>query len=309
MAIIERDLGRFYGERIVPRFDKMVEVTIAPEVREECKELIAKGWRFVFYGDHQSQGDGWGYVKIVREFKGLAAEVGRDFPGVILPFARSMFTGDQGKILQALTNVSVPYLEKEGVRVWQYTRRKDEDKYGLKRGPGEVRAMAELIREGYDIVYLAEASMDAGRHKNGLFGFIFGGPVKGMIPVDDVNGFIDFYKFTERFGKAKGVAYLPVITEGTYRFLGADIPVPTTEFLQALFIDPSNPARVTVERPITPERLKQEFRENWRDDGAALSRFLMRRVAMGLPPHARGIFRAELDSEHLAQAIELSTAS
>ena len=309
MAILEKDLGKFYGERVVPRLDTMVQVTIAPEVREECKELMAKGWRFVFYGNHQSQGEGWGFVKIVREFKGLAAEVGVDFPGVILPFARSMFTGHQGKVLQALTKISVPYLEREGIRVWQYTRRKDEGKYGLKRSSSEVRTMIKLIEEGYDMAYLAEASMQAGRHKNKLFGFVFGGPINGMIPVEDEDGFIRFYNLTEKHSQASGVAYVPVVTDGTYRYLGADIPIPTMEFLQALFVDPSNPAQVSVERPITPARLSDEFRKNWRDDGAALSHFLMKNVAEKLPPYARGIYRAELDSKFLTQAIELSTAS
>lgn len=309
MAVVEKDLGRFYGERIVPRFDSMVQVTMTPEVREECKELIAKDWRFVFFGDHQSQGDGWGVVKVVREFKGLAAEVGKDFPGAILPFARSMFTGHQGKILQVLTNISVPYLEEEGVRVWAYTRHKDEIKYGLKRSPSEIRTMIRLIQEGNDMVYLAEASMEPGRHKNGLLGFIFGGPIKGMIPVDDPDGFVSFHQLTEKHGKAKGVAFVPLVTNDTYRYLGADIPIPTMEFLQALFVDPSNPAQVTVERPITPARLEREFRENWKEDGVALSHFLMKQVAIKLPPHARGIYRAELELESLAPAIELSQAS
>lgn len=306
MAIIEADLGRFYGERIVPRLDSMIQVTIAPEVREEYKELMAKGWRFVFFGNHQSQGEGWGFVKIVREFKGMAAEVGVDFPGVILPFARSMFTGDQGKVLQALTKISVPFLEREGVRVWQYTRRKDEFKYGLKRTPSEVRTMIKLIEAGNDIVYLAEASMEAGRHKNKFFGFIFGGPINGMIPVDDKDGFISFHNLTEKHSQAAGVAFAPVVTDGTYRYLGADIPIPTMEFLQALFVDPSNPAQVSVEKPITPDRLMREFREDWKGDGAALSHFLMKQqVARKLPPYARGIYRAELELESLGQAIEL----
>lgn len=292
---IERDLGAFYGKHIVPRLDTMVQVTIEPEVKEECRELMSKGCRFVLYGDHQSQGDGWGYVKVVQELKGLAAEVGTDFPGVILPFARSMFTGDQGKILQTITNLSVPFLEERGVRAWPYTRKKDETKYGLERSPNEVLTMGRLMRKGYDIVYLAEANMAAGRHKNKLLGFIFGGEINGMGPVEDENGFIAFYDFTKSFGHAKDVAYLPVVTDGSYRFLGADIPIPTMEFLQALFIDPANPVQVTVERPITPVRLKQEFRENWRDNGAKLSHFLMKQVARRLPPHARGIYRAELD--------------
>lgn len=300
MAIIEADLGKFYGERIVPRLNSMVQVTIAPEVREEYKELMVKGWRFVFFGNHQSQGEGWGVVKIVREFRGMAAEVGVDFRGIILPFARSMFTGHQGKLLQALTNVSVPFLEDEGVRVWQYTRRKDEDKYGLKRSPREVRTMIELIKQGNDMMYLAEASMEAGRHKNKLLGFIFGGPINGMIPVDDTDGFIGFHSVTEKHGQAAGVAFAPVVTDGTYRYLGADVPIPTMEFLQALFIDPSNPAHVSVEKPITPDRLMREFREDWKGDGAALSHFLMKQVARKLPPHARGIYRAELELESLA---------
>lgn len=289
--LAELDLGSFFEKYIAPRFDKTCHLTIEPEVKEEYSELMAKGGRPIIYGNHQSHADGWSLGLTVQRLRDLAQEVGVDFPGVVLPLARSMFTGHQGKAVQVLNDLSRPILEKRGLRTLPYTRNKDVEKYGLKKKHSEVLAIARVIRDGYGVGYLPEASVKGGRHRNFL-GFVFGGEIYGVIDIDDKDGFLGFYDLIKRFGQVEGETFfLPVAMEGSYRFFGADVTVPTWELIRALFIDPPNPIQATVERPITRMRLIQELGEDCFLNGSLLSDFLMKQVIRKLPPQSRGIYR------------------
>ncbi len=289
--MIESDLSSGFKKHIASRFDTMVQLNIEPNVADELRDLMAAGGRPIIYGNHQGHGDGWPLVKSVEYIRVLTQETGRDFPGVVLPLAKSMFTGDQGLPLKLLTEALVPVLEERGIKVVPYTRKKDEDKYGLERNHIEVLKMARLVQQEYGFAYLPEASVQGGRHKNPL-GFIFGGEIHGIIDVDDKDGFMGFYDLVEKFGRVQGeVFFLPIAMEGSYRFFGADITIPTMELIQGLFVDSNNPMQVTIERPIRTVRLISELQEDWKSDGVALSTFLMSQVAKKLSPQSRGVFR------------------
>lgn len=294
---VELDAKSLFEKYIAPRFDEMVQLNIDPAVTEECVELMAEGGRMIMYGDHQGHADGWLLGKAVQYLIEKAKEAGVDFHGVALPLARSMFTGDQGWILKKMTELVAPILEKRGLRLIPYTRNKDVAKYGLVKNGAEVREMARAARKGYHFCYLPEASIQGGRHRN-FWGFFLGGEINGVIDVDDKDGFIGFYDLISKFGYVKGETFFqPVVMEGSYRYMGADLPIPTLELLRGLFVNASNPARITIGRPITAARLRSEFREDWQNDGAGLSKFLMEQVARRLPYASRGIHRNVSESE------------
>lgn len=297
---IEVDLGKIFENFAVPRIDSMIDLRIAPEVAEEYFELMANGGRPIIYGNHQSHADGWALALVVRYLRALQPQNEKVFPGIVLPLARSIFTGHQGRIIRAITNLSVPILEQNGVKPIPYTRNKDITKYGLNKNSMELRPMIRLVREGYGIGNLPEASVQGGRHKN-FFGFLFGGEINGIIDLDDKSIFLDFYKLIDKYGQVNGtIFYMPVAMEGGYRFIGADIPLPTLEFLEGLVLKPKNPFQVTIERPVTPERLINELREDWQKDPIELSDFLMKQVAIGLPRRSRGIYQNLPDLEIIA---------
>ncbi|MCL5784588.1 MAG: hypothetical protein M1142_04530 [Patescibacteria group bacterium] len=304
---IELDSRSLFERYVAPRFDEMVHLNVDPAVGEEYVELMAKGGRPVLYGNHQGHGDGWLLGKVVEYLREKAKEAGVEFPGVVLPLARSMFTGDQGWVLKKITELSAPILQRRGLHMIPYTRNKDEINYGLKKNQAEVREMAKAAREGYGFCYLPEASIQGGRHKH-FWGFFLGGEVNGVIAADDKDGFAGFYDLINRFGHVKGETFfMGVAMEGSYRFMGADIPIPTMELFQSLFADSSRPAQVTIESPITVARLKSELQEDWRADGHLLNKFLMRSVVKDLPLASRGIYRNMPDLEFAAKPAVLSS--
>lgn len=284
---LEIDLRPHFKRYIDPRFESMVQLNIEPEVRDEIYDLMAKGGRPILYANHQGHGDGWPLGMAVRYLKSFAKEAGADFPGAILPLARSMFTGHQGLPLKILTELSVPILEEKGFRIIPYTRNKDFTNFGLKKSLSEVKNMVRAVREGYGFCYLPEASIQGGRHKN-LLGFVLGGERYGVIKPDDIDGFSGFYNLLEREGNVKGeIFFLPIALEGSYRFFGADLPIPTMELLQGLFKDSDNPIQATIERPVTRAKLPKD----WQTNGAGLNNFLMTQVVRKLSPESRGIYK------------------
>ena len=289
---VELDAGAYFKEFIAPRFDDCVHINRNPRFEAEYLNLKAKGGRAIIYSPHQSHSDGWAMAVTVEYLMELAREARVDFPGVVLPIARSMLTGHQGLAVKYLTELSIPILKEKGVLNLPYTRKKDEFKYGLKKNVAEVLGIGRAVRNGYDLSYFPEASVQGGRHKNFL-GFVFGGEIYGMGKVDDPDGFLDFYGLMDKFGRVRGeIFFVPVIIEGGNRFFGADLTIPTMELVTSLFQKAQSPIEVNIERPLTTLRIADEMSCAFGSDKERLNDFLMRKLTTKLSPPAQGIYRS-----------------
>lgn len=292
---LEFDLRPYLRDFFAPHFDRLVQIQEEPEALDEFKELMEVGGRPIIYANHHGWGDGWAMAKATQHLRELTANEGIDFPGVIMPIARTISTGHYGAPLRYLYNLFDSILEKRGLLTTPYTRDKDT-KFGLKKSGGETLRIARAVSKDYGIAFFPEASVQGGRHKRGILGFVFGGEINGMINVSDQNYFSSFYKLMNRFGNVKGeIFFMPVALNGSYRFFGADIPIPTLELMLSLVKDSTNPVDVTIGRPITNLRLIEELGEDWQSDGEVLSDFLMKQVAVKLPTNAKGVYKEALE--------------
>lgn len=294
--VVEFDLRPHIREYFAPRFDRLVQIQEEPRALDEFKELMAREGRPIVYANHHGWGDGWAMARVTQRLRELTANEGIDFPGVVMPIARTISTGHYGAPLRYIYNLFDSVLEKRGLLTTPYTREKDTQNFGLKRPAGETLRVARALGKDYGIAFFPEASVQGGRHKRGILGFVFGGEINGMINISDPNYFSSFYELMNRFGNVKGeIFFMPVALNGSYRFFGADIPIPTWELMLSLAKDSTNPVNVTIGRPITVLRLIEELGEDWQSDGKLLSDFLMKQVAGKLPTQARGVYREALE--------------
>ena len=102
---IEFDPKPYFKQHIAPRFDSMVHLEVKPEVEDEIKDLIANGGRPILYANHQGHGDSWPLAIATEYIRSLSLNAGVDFPGFVLPFARSILTGHQGMPIKVLTEL------------------------------------------------------------------------------------------------------------------------------------------------------------------------------------------------------------
>lgn len=273
-----------------PRLDMLVDVQAESGAEDEVLKLMAAGGRPIMYANHHGWGDGWAIIRVVQHLRNLTAREGIDFPGVVMPIARTISTGHYGAPLKHLYNLFDNYFAKKGVITAPYTRDKDI-KLGLKRPIGETIRITRAMNRGYGVEFFPEASVQGGRHKNGILGFVFGGEINGMIDLTDHNYFSSFYEQMDRFGNVSGeIFFLPVALNGSYRFFGADIPIPTFELALGLFKDSSNPIQATMLSPITSSKATEEIGKDWRIDGVTSSHYFMNQFTRVLPHEAWGVY-------------------
>lgn len=291
--VIEFDLRPHFREHIAPRLDKLVNIEEEDGFKEEYQELMARGGRPIGYATHQGWGDGWPMLNVTKRFQELANELGTDFPGLVLPIARTISTGHYGLPLKSLYEFVKPFFDENGLLTVPYTREKDKIKFGLKRPIGETLRIARAFSRGYGVGYFPEASVQGGRHTNGSLGFFTGGNVNGMIEVDDTDSFSLFYDLMTEMGKVKGeIFFQPVAINGSYRFFGADIPIPTWELVMGgLFETAFSPVEVKILRPVRVSRLVKELGKDWKENKVGHTNLLMGELAKNLPEEKRGVFK------------------
>lgn len=255
------------------------------------------------FSDHQGHGDGIALAKVTRHHRELAARVGHPFQGYAITMAKSWDTGHQGADLKNSYDLLKEAALKWGLVTLPSTRTVDELRYGLSRDQviAELRPFVEKLHEGFGIALLPEGSVEAGRPR---LGAASREDIKGMQKVTN-NNLIDFYQLAKKVGKRTGKKpfFAPWAVHGSYRFVES---IPGKEpkltklgkrvLMMAAIGLPLGPFRIqaTLLMPFTEEEIIADLGPKWMEDGDAFNTYAMRKVALGLPPKARGFYGEQL---------------
>ncbi len=282
-----------------------VDLHSSEAVDNRFTSLIADNGIPEEYSDHQGHGDGIALAKVTRRQRKLAARAGYPFKGHAITMAKSWDTGHQGADLKNSYDLLKEAALKWGLVTLPSTRTVDELRYGLPRDQmvKELRPFIEKLHEGFGIALLPEGSVEAGRLR---LGATSGEDIKGMQKVTN-NNLIDFYQLAKRVGKRTGKKpfFAPSAFHGSYRFIES---IPGKEpkltklgkrmlFMAAIGL-PLGRFRIqaTMLMPFTEEEIIADLGSKWVEDGEAFNTYAMKKIAIALPPQARGYYGEQLKS-------------
>lgn len=271
--------GKFLTEGVL----RLTYINIADErLERQVSDLMREGQRPILYSNHQSHADGVILARIATYIGSLPAEALDREPtvkGFVLPVASSLVLGYQGKVAQTLYRLIAYDLEKRrNIVCLPYTRKVDEVKFGLKSNIGEVANIRKMIRSGYSLVVLPEATVAGGRK-------LPSGKIKGMQEVDDV---AKFY----RLAKAEHeLFFLPIGIDGSHKIFSPDIYLPSRQaILTMMRLSSEIVTTANIGLPITVEQLERRLGVEWLNRRCELGNLLMQEVARLVPPHAGGFY-------------------
>lgn len=190
---------------IVPRFAQGFDAFF-----ELYKNSLSQGYYPILYSNHQSHADVLVHTSLADSFTYLTniANPDQKFPGFYLPYATSVGTGDQGTFLSEFLKQFEPSINDRSLYLLPYTRQKDSIQYGTQTNNVTfLRSLVQVIRQGYGLSLLPEASVQGGR-KNPQTGTIY-----GMQPFTGVD-FEQIIKILDREGKKP--VFIAIGIHGTY---------------------------------------------------------------------------------------------
>lgn len=251
------------------------------------------------YSDHQGHGDGIALAKVTRHHRMLAARAGYPFQGYAITMAKSWETGHQGADLKNSYELLKEAALKWGLVTLPSTRTVDELRYGLSRDQvvAELRPFVDKLHEGFGPALLPEGNVEAGRPR---LGATSREDIKGMQKVTN-NNLIDFYQLAKRAGKRTGKKpfFAPWAVHGSYRFIES---IPGKEpkltklgkrmLIMAAIGLPLGSLRIqaTLLMPFTEDEIIADLGSKWMKDRDTFNTYAMRKVAVALPPKARGYY-------------------
>lgn len=235
------------------------------------REAISNGYTTHVLPDHQTIFDGIPTAQVTEQ---LIEKSDGKLIGLAMPIAASLPSGHQGLLLKKAYEVQNYQAEKRGLHIVPTVRQKDIDLYGMESNHFTfIKTMMAYLEQGMGVAQFAEATVEAGRRKNG------GEEINGM-------GYFDptaievMDRLIERQGKKS--LYIPVGITGSPQVFDPTTNWPTEIAMRAAngLVDPRL-VKVRVGLPIKSDEIADQNR----------SLVLGSRVAQLLPENERGVFR------------------
>ncbi len=301
------------------RLDSVVDLKVVPGFNQEFQDEVKDADPYVIY-THEAQSDGAAAAVVTEYLVQLAKEANRVpcLRGFVMGAAGSMANGRQGWKLRLMYHVFNLLVSAKGLKVYPYTREKDEKEHGMKRNRAtliaEHRPMLNKMKEGYPPSILASGSVEAGRHDIGR-------------DPEDIHGLqrlrgnevLILAKELMSNNHGRDIFLVVVGLHGGFRLQSPnrDKSYPTKEGLATFFgiperFIPHTRMEANIGIIIPGRQMNERFGRDWvkaykdKDEELREQRvqvindFIMKRGALLVPPHARGVY---------SQAIELSTPS
>lgn len=292
------------------RLDACTDFKVAPGFNEEFIEQVKEADPIVVF-THQTHADGILASVVSAHLLDLIRESGREpqIRGFALTVASSLVKGRQSRVLQGFYYPISYLMSKKGLKTISYTRKADEDAYGMSRdgNQGEIGVLKQALQHRYKLAVFAEGTVQAGRHRPGdnpenIFGMQ---EVKSAV-------LINIARLTKEESGGKPIFFATVGLHGGFRIQSPNKEKlgPTKEGLATLFgvperLIPHVTGEATVGGIIPESVLAARFGTNWIEKGrdkngksngtdrelvGAVSRFIMEDAARFVPPHARGFY-------------------
>lgn len=289
--------------------DAHVEINVSPQVNNHFLKLIAEGGVPVLYFNHEGHADGIAISVISAYYRDLAAtqpQVEPSLKGFAIPIAKSMATGDQSQELKQSYDLLKEAAHLKGLEEVPATRIKDGI-YGIDRKEilAEMWPFVRRIRQGYGIALLPEGSVQGGRHPQGTSRE----EIYGMQEVKN-NNLIGFFDLINKVVGPKGKKpfYFPGGLHGSFRIMEApEDGKPFLTPLGKLSLAVGASIGVSLLRiqanmlmPYSEDEIIRDLGENWKEDPIAFNRYAMRKVSLGIPRIARGVYGIPADLEQVA---------
>ncbi len=283
----------FFGQQLKNRLSGMVKLSTTPEFEERTAALIKEGHVPIVASAHFTHLDPGPYSHLTQQMIEQARLVGYadNLHRFVAPIALSVPLGRQGIFLERMYRPIREYSAERGLELKSVTRAADEQRYdGMKRTKSELgNFLEELEAGGTGVLVLMGGSVQPGRHKGAGRDNIFGlqrikdGHLAATIRVMLAKG----------RGAGREAFVIPAGIDGVWRGLNSDKLRPTKRGVASLFIPIFRPLfgtymHVRADNPITMEDLASNLGKEWRRNPDTVNDFVMTRVALLVPPYARG---------------------
>lgn len=279
------------GQNTVRWFTENVAISTPAEYHQDYLAdylaAVKAGYIPAFIGNHTAQFNAIQMSYVTREAIGLANEYlpeDMQLKGAVMPFAKSMETGSQGKLAGFFYDSIKPLLARNGI-VSVYTATQNDK---VRRGEetnsiGFVGTMTAKMRNGYAAVAVfPEASVEGG--KKGPEG-----KRKGMQPF--VDGSSATLLALAMKLRRPGVVFIPVGFTGSEKINSASTRWPTLEGFRAGFLMEKGVCTTKVGKPIRSDEPDiQKFVQKESRDLKALDNRLGHAIAELLPEDLRGVY-------------------
>lgn len=270
-------------------------ITILQDVSARYQELIVRGGVPLVYTNHQSHADGIALAVIAGFLRDLAFQATGDFSinGFVVPFAASMASGDQSKELKDSYDLLKGAGERNGLVGYTTTREKDRKLYGMGKLSMELRPLIKRLHEGFGMMLLPEGSVQGGRHPEGsdiedIYGI-------QKVENDSLTEYFELMKeIFKRQGNGRWPFFMPIGLHGGFRIMQStegDPPKPklTSKGKLSLILGSlTGLSLISIQANLLMPYNEEEVVGDLNDCA-------MRKVALGIPPQARGIYKDELD--------------
>lgn len=272
-------------------------IAASQDVTIYYQELISQGGIPLVYANHQSHADGIALAVIAEYLRDLAFRATGDFSinGFVVPFAASMASGDQSEELKESYELLKGASERKGLVGFTTTREKDEKLYGMRKSMMELRPLIKRLHEGYGMMLLPEGTVQGGRHNEGadieeIYGI-------QRVENDSLTEYFELMKeIFNRQGNGRRPFFMPVGLNGGFRIMQStegDPPRPklTPKGKLSLILGGlTGLSLIKIQANLLMPYDEEEITGDLND-------YAMRKVASGVPPQARGIYKEELGLE------------
>lgn len=261
------------------------EIDYRPGFTDQYVDAIKNNYFPVVIGNHDSQANAIALAKLAFILTGAANEVlpeDKRLEGFLLPLAKSLDAGKQGKWAKLAYDGTKPVLEKYHLIPVLTATKNDVNQRGINRNTSEfMHDMKRGIEEGYAIAVLPEGTVEGGRKGPD-------GKRLGMQPFVDIS--LETCIILARRYKKQPTLFIPVGLEGGTQIHDPQTKLPHMNALLAgLGFGDARIAKIHVGLPIKSDG--RELHElvkyhNWQD----VNNFVGRAVADLIPEEMRGVY-------------------
>ncbi|MBI2593383.1 hypothetical protein HYW44_01965 [Candidatus Daviesbacteria bacterium] len=291
------------GRHIASRFPKIVRVDpFTPEFQTAFRGLTDDGGVPLLVFGHFNHMDPIVGAHLCKGLVDLSKEGDpkKQLNGFVATLAKSVKEGKQSPLLKGLYPTMEAYANLRSVEFVEITREVDVRRYGMKKDRAEIDLLkARVKREGVGVVILAGGTVQPGRHPEGKKG----DDIFGLKKLEDGDTDItSMFAVMGRWGRDLNQYpyFVPVGINRTYRFLSSDSLMMTPEGIASIYDRPWKILSllgiermfvdIKVGMPLMAEDMAGSLGTDWRNNPNEINNLLMRRVALLLPPNARGEF-------------------
>lgn len=258
-----------------------------PDFADEVVRATEDGFILVFEGGpHTAWFDAILLSYVTRIGIGIANEhlpSDKQIKGAVMPFAKTLKTGGQGRLLDFMFQAALPILTRNKIYPIYTATDNDRKKRGLDGNQGEYIAdNLAMMREGFTaMAAMPEGSVEAGRIGSD-------GERNGMQKIKE-GACLSVVLLAKKL-RRPGVLFIPVGIEGGWKINDPNGKWPTLEGFRAGFLMDRSVSRVTVGKPIRSDSIDvQTFIQS--RDNVGLNNLIGGAIASLVPEDMRGVYR------------------